>query len=100
MSNRRRIGRGPYASPYAGNAAPNLYGPGRRRPGPAMGRPGDLVDPADRGGGDRVQHICPECGGPLARNHGALIVVQLCPPCGGTGLLDDDQLSRYLRTQA
>ncbi len=66
------------------------------RIGPTMGRPGNLVGPDDRGGGDHVMHICPACGGPLAANHGALIVVQVCLPCRGTGLMTDAQLSAYL----
>lgn len=64
--------------------------------GPSMARPGNVGGPAARGDGAVVEHLCPECGGDYAENHGALIIVQTCRHCGGRGRMTDDELSAYL----
>jgi hypothetical protein len=58
------------------------------RHGPTMGH----LDPAGPDHTD-IRHVCFACGGPLAANHGALIVVRSCWACGGRGTLTDDELS-------
>lgn len=78
----------PDGKPFTRRDIERVRGAMQKGAGGALGIP-------ETGTGDRVEHICPECGGgQMTNTSSGLLVVQTCGFCDGRGVLTDEEMRR------